>query len=36
MDSEVVPKSSENISNEDIRKKTNFQEQFFQSEIIRV
>lgn len=32
----VVPKSFEDISDEDIRKATNFQEQFFQSEIIRV
>lgn len=31
----VVPKSSENLSDEDIRKVTDFQEQFFQSEIIR-
>ncbi len=31
----IVPKSSENISDEDIRKATNFQEQFFRSEIIR-
>ena len=31
----VVPKSFENISDEDIRRATNFQEQFFQSEIIR-
>ncbi len=30
----VVPKSLENISDEDIRKATHFQEQFFQSEII--
>lgn len=32
----VVPKlSDENMSDEEIRKATNFQEQFFQSEIIR-
>lgn len=31
----VVPKSSENISDEKIRNATHFQEQFFQSEIIR-
>ena len=31
----VVPKSSENISDEGIHKATNFQEQFFQSVIIR-
>ena len=32
----VVPESFENISDEDIRRATNFQEQFFQSEIIRL
>lgn len=32
----VVPKSSEDMSDEDIRKATHFQEQFFQSEIIRL
>lgn len=32
----VVSKSSEDMSDEEIRKATNFQEQFFQSEIIRV
>lgn len=32
----VVPKSSEDMSDEDIRKATYFQEQFFQSEIIRL
>ena len=31
----VVPKSSENMSDEDIRKSTYFQERFFQTEIIR-
>jgi inorganic pyrophosphatase len=31
----VVPESSENMSDEDIRKAIHFQEQFFQSEIIR-
>lgn len=31
----VVPKSSEDMSDEEIRIATNFQEQFFQSEIIR-
>lgn len=31
----VVSKSSENMSDEEIREATNFQEQFFQSEIIR-
>lgn len=31
----VVSKTSENMSDEDIRKAINFQEQFFQSEIIR-
>ena len=31
----VVSKTSENVSDEDIRKAINFQEQFFQSEIIR-
>lgn len=32
----VVPKSLEDMSDEEIRRATNFQEQFFQSEIIRV
>lgn len=32
----VVPKSLEDMSDEEIRKATSFQEQFFQSEIIRV
>lgn len=32
----VVPKSSEDMSDEEIQKATNFQEQFFQSEIIRL
>lgn len=32
----VVPKSLENISDEDIQKATNFQEQFFQSVTIRL
>lgn len=31
----VVPKSNEDMSDEEIRIATNFQEQFFQSEIIR-
>lgn len=31
----VVPLSSENMSDDDIRKATHFQEQFFTSEIIR-
>jgi len=31
----IVPLSSENISDDDIRKATHFQEQFFISEIIR-
>lgn len=31
----IVPKSSESISDEKIRNATHFQEQFFQSEIIR-
>ncbi|MGB2791155.1 MAG: inorganic diphosphatase [Candidatus Moraniibacteriota bacterium] len=32
----VVPESFENISDKDIRKATHFQEQFFQSEIVRL
>ncbi|QQS16018.1 MAG: inorganic diphosphatase [Candidatus Moraniibacteriota bacterium] len=31
----VVPKSSEDMSDEEIRKATHFQEQFFRSEIVR-
>ncbi len=32
----IIPKSNENISDEEIRKATHFQEQFFHSEIIRM
>ncbi|MFZ1735603.1 MAG: inorganic pyrophosphatase, partial [Candidatus Moraniibacteriota bacterium] len=32
----VASKSSENMSDDEIRRATNFQEQFFQSEIIRL
>lgn len=31
----IIPTEMENISDEEIRKQTNFQEQFFKSEIIR-
>lgn len=31
----VIPHSVDNISDDDIRKMTNFQEQFFKSEIVR-